>query len=64
MEEGQLIYHYVVDVIFQKKGRTKKPVTYKAKNFELISRAKNLDDINRDKKATSYLKCIEHLQAS
>ena len=55
-EAGQPIYHYVVDVVYQKKGRAKVPTTYKQFGLELVSRAKTLAHLNRDPSAIDAMK--------
>ena len=55
-EGGQPIYHYIVDVIYQKKGRAKVPTTMKKMGLEIVSRAKTLAHLNRDSNAIDALK--------
>lgn len=52
---GQTIYYYVVSVVYQKKGRYKKPLTFRTSGLEAISRAKTIGHLNRDRKAMDFL---------
>ena len=55
-EAGQPIYHYVVDVVYQKKSRAKVPTTYKQFGLQLVSRAKTLAHLNRNSAAIDAMK--------
>tara|TARA_R100000935_G_C2747542_1_gene128405 strand:- start:264 stop:548 length:285 start_codon:yes stop_codon:yes gene_type:complete len=47
---GQTIYYYLVDVIYIKKSRGKKPpVPHRVRNISLVSRAKTIGHMNRNK---------------
>ena len=47
--DGQPIFWYVVDVMWQTKRGKSKMVITKWKGMECVSRAKNLHDLNKDK---------------
>lgn len=52
---GQTIYYYIVKVVYLKPGRGKqKPMPYRQSGVEIISRAKTLAHLNRDKKAIEF----------
>ena len=47
---GQTIYYYLVDVIYVKKGRGKKPpVPHRVSDVYLVTRAKTMAHMNRNK---------------
>jgi len=47
---GQTIYYYLVDVIYIKKSRGKKPpIPHRVRNVSLVSRAKTIAHMNRNK---------------
>jgi len=52
---GQTIYYYIVRVVYLKPGRGKqKPIPFRLSGVELVSRAKTLAHLNRDKKAIEF----------
>lgn len=54
---GQTIHYHVVNVVYQRAGRGKqKPITMRARNIGLVTRAKTVGHINRDKKALDYIR--------
>lgn len=52
----QEIYYYTVDVVYQKKGRYKKPMVFRGYNLHTISRAKDMASLNRCTSAIEQLK--------
>ena len=55
MTQPQAIYYYIVKVVYLKPGRGKqKPTPFRQSGVEIVSRAKTLSHLNRDKKAIEF----------
>ena len=58
MSKGQDIFYYKVNIIYQRKIG-KKMHLFKGYELECVSRAKNINDLNKDSKALFFLeKCM------
>jgi len=63
VREGQPIHWYVVDIVWQTK-RGKSMSTHRWKELQCVSRAKNLQHLNKDKRALEFLEDQTKLTAT